>query len=306
MHIFSMLLCTQAALSPEALIQVAVKTASLQGETMSLARMIDICLNLVALDPELNVMHFAHISFQEFLETKAEFALQYIHRVAATSCLDFCLEGSSIGMEIDLSPKDNFHRYSATYWAEHCRIATDNGSNDLLTDKMREFIFDEGEIALTFVDWNQDVSKFTKKLPNDRILVKELRSVIDSGGSPLFTACVFGLTPIVNDLFQMKEYNWNRTNNLGQSGLYLAAATGQETIVQGLLRLQVNVNISGGKFGHPLYAACANGHASVVRLLLDNGANPRIGSKSVLGYSFLAGYKRVALLLLTSKFSILG
>jgi len=117
---------------------------------------------------------------------------------------------------------------------------------------------------------------------------------------------VFELTPIVNDLSQMKEYDWNRTNDLGQSGLYLAAATGQKTIVQGLLRLQVNVNISGGKFGHPLHAACANGHASVVRLLLDHGANPRIGSKSALGYSLLAGHESVALLLLTSKFGISG
>jgi ankyrin repeat protein len=304
MHVFSILLCTQEALSPEALVQATVKTASLQGETMTLAKMIDICLNLVALDPELNIMRFAHISFQEFLETKAEFAPQSIHRVAATSCLDFCLEGSPTGMEIDLSPKDNFHRYSAIYWAEHCRIATDNGFNDLLTNKMREFVFDEGEIALTFVDWNQEVSQFVKTLPNDHVLVKELRSVIDSGGSPLFTACVFGLTSIVKDLAQMKEYDWNRTNDLGQSGLYLAAATGRKTIIQGLLRLEVNVNISGGKFDHPLHAACAYGHSSVVKLLLDHGANPKIGSKSALEYSLLAGHESVASLLLTSKFGI--
>ncbi len=62
-QVFSMLLCTQEALSPEALIQATAKTFSRQGETMTLAKLINICFNLVVLDSELNVLRFAHISF---------------------------------------------------------------------------------------------------------------------------------------------------------------------------------------------------------------------------------------------------
>ena len=303
-QVFSMLLCTQEALSPEALIQAMAKTVSLQGKTMTLAEMIDICLNLVVLDSELNVLRFAHISFQEFLETKAEFAPHYVHRVAATSCLDLCLEGFPTGMETDLSPKDNFHHYSAVYWAEHCRITIANGANDSIISKMQEFVFEGGDVALGFVDWIQEVNKFTKNLPNDHALTKELYSVIHSGGSPLFTACVFGLAPIVDALAHATDYDWNQTNDLGQSGLYLAAAAGHRTIVQSLLQHEVYVNAFGGKFGHPLHAACFRGHASIMELLLDHGADPKLGPRSALEYALLADHENIALLLLDGKFDI--
>ena len=91
-HVFSMPLCVQEALSPEVLIQAMTRTVSEQEETMTLAKMIDICFNLVVLDSELNVLRFAHPSFQEFLETREEFAPYYVHRIAAIRCLDSCLE----------------------------------------------------------------------------------------------------------------------------------------------------------------------------------------------------------------------
>jgi Ankyrin repeats (3 copies) len=304
MQVFSMLLCTQEALSPEAVIQAIAEKSSEQRETLTLARIIDICFNLVVLDSELNVLRFAHISFQEFLETKSEFAPHHVHRIAARNCLDFCLEGFQMGMEINLSPKDNFHHYSAVYWAEHCRNTIFDGAEDLITSKMQQFVFDGGDVALGFVDWIQEVNKFTKNLPNDHALAKELNSVIHSVGSPLFTACVFGLGPIIDDLANAKDYHWNLKNDLGSSGLYLAAAAGHRTIVQSLLQHEVYVNDSGGKFGHPLHAACFGGHASIVELLLDHGADPKLGPRSALEYALLADHEDVALLLLDAKFDV--
>ena len=303
-QVFSMLLCAQEALSPEALMQAMAKTNSLLGETMTLARMIDICSNLVVLDSELNVLRFAHISFQEFLETRAEFAPQYVHRIAATICLDSCLEGLPRGMETDLSPKNDFHHYSAVYWAEHCRISILNEADHLITSKMKEFVFDEGDVALGFIDWVEEVTKFVNKLPNDHALAKALHSVIHSDGSPLFTACIFGLTPIIDDLANRADYNWDQTNDSGQSGLYLAAVAGHGTIVRNLLQHQVLVNTSGGKFSYPLHAACFSGHASVVQLLLDHGADPKLGPRSALEYALLGDHEDIALLLLEGRFDV--
>lgn len=303
-QVFSMLLCTQEPLSPEALIQSMAKPVSQQGEIMTLAAMIDICSNLVVLDSELNVLRFAHISFQEFLETRAEFAPHYVHRAAAISCLDLCLEGLPTGMETDLSPKDNFYHYSAVYWAEHCKITIVNGADDSMTSKIQEFVFDGGDVALSFVDWIQEVKKFTKILPNDHALAKWLDSVINSSGSPLFTACVFGIVPIIDDLVHAEDYDWNQTNDLGQGGLYLAAAAGHRTIVQILLEQKAHVNNLGGKFGHPLHAACFGGHASIAKLLLDHGADPKLGPRSALEYALLADHENIALLLLDGKFDI--
>ena len=106
-----------------------------------------------------------------------------------------------------------------------------------VTSKMREFIFDEGDVSLAFVDWMEEVSKLIKKVPHDHTFAKELDSMIHSGDSPLFTACVFGLNPIFDDLAVIREFDWNQKNDLGQNGLYLAAATGHEMIVQRLIQL---------------------------------------------------------------------
>ena len=146
---FSMLLCAQEALSPEAFLQMMAKTALEHGEIMTLDKMIDICLDLVVLDSELNILRFAHISFQEFLETRAEFAPNKVHKVAAASCLAFCLEGLPRGMDPELSSKDHFHHYSAVYWAEHCRITVVNEADQLITNKIEEFVFDGDDVAPT-------------------------------------------------------------------------------------------------------------------------------------------------------------
>ncbi len=303
-QVFSMLLCTQEPLSPEAVIQSILKTVLKEGETMTLAKMIDICANLAVLDSELNVLRFAHISFQEFLETKAEFTPKNVHKVAATSCLDLCLKGLPTGMETGLSPKDNFYHYSAVYWAEHCRMAVVNRADDIMVSKMAQFVFDGGDVALSFVDWIQEVKKFTRKLPDDHALAKKLYSVIHSGGSPLFTASTFGLASIIDELAHAKDYDWNQTNDFGQSGLYLAAAAGHRTIVQRFLQHHVHVNTLGGKFGRPLHAACFGGQASIVELLLDHGADPKLHPRSALEYAILADHENVALFLLDGKFDI--
>ena len=304
LHVFSMLLCGQEALSPEALVQAMAKTVSRHGEVMTSDKIIDICLNLVVLDSELNSLRFAHISFQEFLETRAEFTPQKVHKVAAATCLSFCLEGLSRGMESELSPKNHFHHYSALYWAEHCRNTVVNEADHLITNKIEEFVFDGDDVTLDFVDWMHKVNHLVKRLPNNHPLGKALNSVLHSGGSPLFTACVFGLPSIVDHLARGPDYDWNQRNDFGQSGLYLAAAFGQKTIVQRLLHHGVQVNASGGRFGHPLHAACFRGDASIVETLLDHAADPKLGSRSALEYALLADNENVALLLLDGRFEI--
>lgn len=75
-------------------------------------------------------------------------------------------------------------------------------------------------------------------------------------------------------------------------------------IVQRLLQHKVNVNTLGGKFGHALHAACFRGDASIVKMLLEYGAEPKIGPRNALEYAILAGHENIALLLLDGKFGI--
>ncbi|KAL8777527.1 MAG: hypothetical protein Q9194_002505 [Teloschistes cf. exilis] len=178
-------------------------------------------------------------------------------------------------------------------------LASIDGIQTLVASKMREFVFDEGDISLTFVDWMGYISRLTKKMPNDHALAKYLHTLIHSGGSPLFTACIFGLSPILDELASAAECGWHQRNDLGQSGLYLAAATGHEMIVQLFLEHRINVNTEcSGRFGYALHAACFGGHLSVVKTLLNYGAESKHGQQNALENAILADHEDVALTLL--------
>lgn len=305
LEVFSMLLSAREPLSPKAIIQALATTARGEDETMTTNKLIYICHNLVVEDRELDILRFSHISFQEFLETRAELAPGIANSVVATKCLNVCLNGFSPDLEAesDRSLKDDFYQYSAVYWAYHCHLAGTDTVNKTMK-RLEEFIFDGDDINLSFLDWLDVASKFARCLPNDHLLKKKLDSARNSQGSPLFAACFFGLGIIIERLTQSTLYDWNQENDLGQSGLYLAAVAGHQPIVESLLRHQANVNIEGGRFGYPLHAACYNGHTGIMKMLMEHGADPSLGSKNALEYAVLAGQQKSALQLLNGNLSI--
>lgn len=303
MRAFSLLLCTQEPLSPEAFLHAVAATAPQHGK-MDLPGLIDICLSLIIVDSELKVVRFTHVSFQEFLELRAEFASHRAHKSVAISCLEQCLQGFPIEMATRLVPKENFRHYSAVYWAKHCRAAETIECDDLIRGKLKEFVFDDDDVALSFVSWLEEIPGLSNQLSRDHPLAKDLCAAIHSGGSPLFTACVFGLGSLVDTLALETNFDWNQKNDFGQTGLYLAAAAGHETIVQRLLQYLPEVNPLGGKFDYPLHAACFYGYDPIVELLLDHGADVQLGSKKALECSFLGGHESITLMLLKSKIKI--
>lgn len=261
---------------------------------------------MVVLDSKLNVLRFAHVSVQEFLETQPNLAAPHVHSLAAMSCLSMCMQGSPVGREIDLRPKENFYHYSALYWAEHYRAAAIVGASDELFRIMGDFIFDDEEVSLSFIDWLDDAQKFSEALANHHPLKKALSAVMNLDHTPLFTACVFGLTDLLDVISQPAEFDWNQKNDLGQTGLYLASATGYEKIVSIFIDHGADVNASGGRHGSPLHAACFLGHTSVVQLLLDYGADPKTSGRfeNALEASLLGDNEKVALLVLESGFGV--
>ena len=68
---------------------------------------------------------------------------------------------------------------------------------------------------------------------------------------------------------QSPKFDIDAQNLLGHTGLYLAAAWGHHELVSLLLDLGGDPGISNGKYGDLLSRASANGHISVVRILLS-------------------------------------
>ena len=101
-------------------------------------------------------------------------------------------------------------------------------------------------------------------------------AVPNSAYSPLFTACVFGLTDLVEDIGSANDFDWDRKNDQGHTGLYLASRYGYEDIVRFLIKHGADVNAIGGKYGNPLHGACFAGQIDVVRRLLEYGVAPNV------------------------------
>ena len=303
---FSFLLCMQETLSPTAFLAAIAKTNPNQQVELKLSELLDICFNMVVLDSKLNVLRFAHVSVQEFLETKPDLAAQHAHRLAAMSCLNVCMQGSSGEREIDLCPTEKFGHYSALWWAEHYRIAAITNTSDDLFRTMKEFVFDDDEISLPFIDWLDDAQEYSRALANHHPLKKALSAVSNPNYTPLFTACVFGLTNLLDDITPAIDFDWNQKNDLGQTGLYLASAYGYENIANLFVDHGADVDASGGRHGSPLYAACFAGNAAIVQLLLDHGADPKSSRRfdNALQASLLGDKEEVALLVLGKGFGI--
>lgn len=218
--------------------------------------------------------------------------------------LEFCAQGLPANIDLTSSPGLDFNIYSAVYLAERCRIALSDNDDSFLALEMKDIVFEGNNVSLAFLGWIDQITKLTKRLKYDHTFARELNSIPNNNGSPLFTACTFGLLSIVRHLEALLGCDWNQLNDDGQSGLYLAAAFGNTDVVQILPNHDMDVDISGGKFHYPLHAARFGGHIIVVQLLLDHGADPKLGVQGALELASLADHEDIALLLLKEKLDV--
>ncbi|KAL8789942.1 MAG: hypothetical protein Q9195_006603 [Heterodermia aff. obscurata] len=303
---FAWLLCTQEALSPAALLAAISGSHQDRRKELDLSSLLNICANLIILDSKLNVMRFAHTSILEFLESKIEFASPRLHALAAKSCLNMCTSGTPASVELGLHPTEFFYDYALLYWAEHCRLASTLEVDEELSQQVNDFVFEHNEIGLAFTTWMEQIQVFSKTMPNDHPLKKVIGSVLSSENTPLFVACAFGLQGLLERISVIRHTDWNSRNDHGQTGLYIAAALGNEKVVRFLVRKGADVHARGGKFVTPLQTACFSGHISIVEILISAGADPGVGGafEDALQASLLGDQKDIALFLLGTDFNI--
>ena len=150
--------------------------------------------------------------------------------------------------------------------------------------------FNELELLpITYAIRNQDLSRIKLLLQNG--------SRLDIGSElPLYSAVLTGNKSIINLLLKNKanpnQYSSPQSNDDMVFHPPIVAAipdfeASMETqknslsIIRSLLKYGVDINISKFDNGHTvLYSACDNGHVSIIRFLLKNGADPNIQIRS--------------------------
>lgn len=257
----------------------------------------DICHNLVVFDTKCNVMRFAHHSVQEFLRTKDLLGPASAHCIIASRCLSSSYMGPPVDFEAWMGA---LYTYSAAYWAVHYGLVGQKTVG--LSRQMESFVFDDdGEPSLSFEVWMESAQAIAQALPSAHSMKPALEATVNSEGSPLFTAAVFGLQDLLERLdHQSNPRDWDAKNTLGHTALYLASARGNRQAVQFLLQKGADTDIECGTYGSALHVACFQGHIDIAELLLGVGATMKCGGKfsSPLQAAYRGGQEDVALLLL--------
>ncbi|KAL8724372.1 MAG: hypothetical protein Q9166_007983 [cf. Caloplaca sp. 2 TL-2023] len=305
---FSLLLCLREPLSPASFLAALTFMDGEHGAVLQMAQVLRICFNLIIVDSKLNVLRFAHTSVQEFLEVQTDFVPQKTEGIVAISCLNSCLYNSPVGIQAGLSPTKHYYHYGVLYWAEHCRAVFAAGNDLGLLQLVENFMLDDEGISLSFMGWLEDAQDYAKILPRHHPLKKQLSAISSQDRAPIFTLCVFGLADLLIQNLKATATDCNRKNDSGQTPLYLASSTGHLTVVRILLDRGADLNASGGRLSTPLQAACFQGYVDVVRLLIEKGANMKSRGlfQNALQASVMGNHEQIAMLLLHNGFEING
>jgi hypothetical protein len=266
---FRLMLCLHETTSPATLLAAASITRDGSQNSLELSDLLRICSHLVVLDDELDTIRFAHASVQEYLSRLPEFSMVNANGAAAWSCLIRCIDSPLPELTHGVQPSRDFDVYAAMYWPLHYNAASEHDRSSYLGNALREFMFSDQEFMAPFSSWIDTVDEIAKMLLRPHTRISDLIAIKSENATPFFTACLYGLEFAVETLSGMPSFDVNQKNACGHTGLYLASATGQIHVVDGLLKLGADITIEGGRNTTPLQAACANGHGEIAQLIID-------------------------------------
>ena len=242
--------------------------------------LLDMCHNLVTMGNQSQVVRFAHLSVQEYLEKLDDFTAEKANSMAARFCLSVLLSDEKsipplLGKAFD---------YSAGYWMEHASQCT--SSLDVF-DLLRGFLGTPAKPGRAYCNWfrlasnanpgwNSHFPLFpsTTGFGHLRASLKHLHS---ESLNPVFAVCYFRLGTGFQDFWDWDAFDIDSRNGGGETLLYIASLAGNEQIVKYLLKNGADVNAPSWEhysdFRNPLTAAITHRRARIAVTLLDHGAS---------------------------------
>ena len=220
------------------------------------------CLGLVIVETSSSTVRLVHFTLQEHLLSDPAL-FHSPHSTIAEVCLTYLNFGCTRDLlpTLDSAPPTMpFLEYASFYWGKHTRMGM-TGNVKIL--------------ALRLLD------KFDKHISAQLLLLRYNQDrgwgpyFYGEGGATGFTglhgAAFFGIAEIVAAVLDMKEWDVNATDCLGNTALTWAAEQGHERVVNMLLeREDVNPDRTDTQDGRtPLSWAAEHGHEGVLKMLLE-------------------------------------
>lgn len=270
------IMCARRPLSPAELI-MALSVGSTRPLDLDREAILRFCNNLVTWDSELDVLRFAHLSVQEFLE-ETPCKTADAHAMAAETCLlALCLPNQTTGSLCVWTETGNqVEPYYAEHWGHHIRICGQQSENSNISLLQKRFFTSSARPSKAYLEWAARKLSCYQAHGNP---------TYDIHRTPLFTAAHYGLTESVRFLLEADSQN-----TILQTALFIAASAGHEPVVHLLIENGADPSLSD-RFGNTaLHIAASGGHMSMLEPSIGNGADPHPQAES--GEN-IAGHKSI-------------
>lgn len=207
-----------------------------------------ICSNLIIAN-EQDVVQFAFLLVSECLQSSSRFADAYsisqAHIQAAESCLTYITH-----YDYDLD-KNSFGRYAICYWPFHCEQVPVNQRKERLGRLITNLLLND-KVSVEFIKWNNALSKIYTGVLVGGVYpsfsnIWRAKNSISSPRNPMLAAFIWGFSEIISDALEKGLASMEKSSTYCLlSGLYLASENGHETIIKLLLDKGADINAEGG------------------------------------------------------------
>jgi hypothetical protein len=259
------------------------------------------CQNLLILDESLNVFRFAHLSVEEYLETRPQLRKADSHAEIVKGCFSLlCTAGSWGGYE-EVPIEEGGYRdhhllsYSVLFWPWHFSHCADVNGCQTLTDLWNAFVSESNyqQWLIYHFNWVKPNVFYTRDT-----FWRRVEHWQKGADNLLFLVCVFGLSRMFTLVFESTGYDLKA--DLG-SLLLISSDFGDLNIASLLIDNGADVSATNEYGETPLHRASSREHEGVARLLIDCGtdvsATNKIG-ETPLHLASSPGLERVARLLI--------
>jgi len=254
------------------------------------------CLGLVTVEESSSTVRLVHATLQEHLSRNPTL-LRNPHSTIAEVCLTYLNFRKVRGLSPNPSSDPTtmpLLEYASYYWGEHTRKGmTENVQ--LLALKLLDRFDEHISAHLLLLRYNQKRSS---------------GPCFSSAGGPkgftgLHAVAFLGIVEIVPAVLEMKEWDVNAADCMGNTALTWATRRGKGEVVKVLLeREDIDPNVADIQDGRtPLTLAAENGHVGLVKILLERqDTNPNTVDteygRTPLSWAAWRGHEKVAKILL--------
>jgi len=303
LNAFRWIQCSYEPLRTETLLDASTAEVSGSGEfshdTVQANVLLKACQNLVVLDKRLNVFRFAHLSVNEYLETKmleVESHAEISKVCLSLLCTSRAWDHYDTALPTHEASYSDRHLllYTTVFWPWHFSRCLDDCP--ILSRLWKKFLL--GENHQRWLEYHCRCVR-TNRFSGDNFWFRS-DTLQQQTDDVLSSICVFRLVRQFTAVFEAMTIKEGRIDRL----LLQSCQFGDLDVAQLLLGVGAKISIADRHMQTSLHLASRGGHEEVARLLISRGASieatNRVG-RTPLHLALVTGHEAVAELLLDAR-----